>query len=144
MEKQSYKNHIRFYPPHHFVFYPVIAVLLGVAVYFVVASSDKLLWAFICLLFVAIIYVSYMMRQHYALTLQNRIIRLEMRYRYFALTGKRFEDLETGLRDSQVFALRFCPDEELESMTQRAFSEKLSATKIKEAIANWKGDYNRV
>ena len=35
-----------------------------------------------------------MLRQHYALTLQNRIIRLELRYRYFTLTGKRFEEID--------------------------------------------------
>nr|WP_255416485.1 MULTISPECIES: DUF6526 family protein [unclassified Flavobacterium] len=33
-----------------------------------------------------------MLRQHYALILQNRIVYLELRYRYFSLTGKTLED----------------------------------------------------
>ena len=85
-----------------------------------------------------------MLRQHYALTLQNRIVRLELRYRYFALTNERLELLENNLTDDQFFALRFAPDEELPALVKRATAENLSGTAIKKSIQNWKGDYNRV
>lgn len=144
METQSYKNYIRFYTPHHFVFYPMMAVLLGFSIYFALTSAEKLVWTFISLLFIAVIWLSYMVRQHYALTLQNRIVRLEMRYRYLALTGKPFEPIEEKLRDSQLFALRFCPDEEFQALLQRTLAENLSGDQIKKAIVNWKGDHHRV
>lgn len=142
--KQSYDNYIRYYMPHHFVFYPVATVLFGMAVYFSFARPETALWLFIAAIIGLVTWVSYMMRQHYALTLQNRIVRLELRYRYFSLTGNRLEEFEDEMRDSQLFALRFAPDEEFVTLVQRARDEKIGGEKIKKSIVNWKGDYSRV
>jgi len=144
MEKQSYKNHVRYYPPHHFVYYPLLIIVLSCSIYFGFTSEDHLLWTFISILFIFLFCTAFMLRQHYALTLQNRIVRLELRYRYFTLTGKRFEEIESKLTDSQLFALRFCPDDEFPQLTQRALTENLNGTSIKKAIKNWRGDYERV
>ena len=144
MEKQNYKNYIRFYTPHHFVFYPVAVVLLGTSIYFSFTQAEKLIWIFISIAFIFFIALSLMLRQHYALTLQNRIVRLEVRYRFFTLTGKRLEETYPALRDSQIFALRFAPDEEFVALAERVFAENLSGEKTKKAIVNWKGDYERV
>ena len=144
METQSYKNHIRYYPPHHFVYYPVIMTFLAFSVYFSFTTEDSLIWAFISGIFVVLFCLAFMLRQHYALTLQNRIVRLELQYRYFSLTGKRLEDFEQQLNDNQLFALRFAPDNEFPALTLRAMNENLSGTAIKKAIQHWKGDYERV
>ncbi len=85
-----------------------------------------------------------MLRQHYALTLQDRLVFLEIRYRYFVITGNRFENFEEKLNKSQIFALRFASDEELFSLTNRAVSENLSASAIKKSIQNWRPDNQRV
>ena len=144
MEAQSYKNHIRYYAPHHFIYYPIIITLLAFSVYFSFTTDDQLLWLFISGIFVVLFCLAFMLRQHYALTLQNRIVRLELRYRYFVITGKRLEDLEHRLSDDQLFALRFAPDEELPKLTERALNEKLSGKEIKKAIVHWRGDFERV
>ena len=144
MKTQSYKNHIRFYPPHHFVYYPIVLAFLSFSIYFAFTTEDKLLWSFISAIFVVLFCLAFMLRQHYALTLQNRIVRLELRYRYLATTGQRFEEIERKLEDAQLFALRFAPDEELDALTNRALNENLSGDEIKKAIKNWKGDYERV
>ncbi|WP_426065163.1 DUF6526 family protein [Flavobacterium sp. DSP2-3-1] len=144
MGTQSYKNHIRYYPPHHFVYYPVIMAFLAFSIYFGFTNEDSLIWGFISVVFVVLLCLAFMLRQHYALTLQNRIVRLELRYRYFFITGKRLEDFEHQLNDDQLFALRFAPDNELPELTQRALKENLSGKAIKKAIVNWKGDYDRV
>lgn len=145
METQNYKNHIRFYPPHHFVFYPLMLILLGSSIYFIIADESlRTIWIFISILIIAIILVSFMLRQHYTLTLQDRIIKLEIRYRYFTLTGERLELLEDKLSDSQLFALRFAPDEELPNLVNKAISENLSGTQIKKSIQNWRADNQRV
>ena len=145
MEIQNYKNHIRFYPPHHFVFYPIMLILLGISIYFCVSDESlRTVWIFISILNLVITLLAFMLRQHYALTLQNRIVRLELRYRYFTLTNERLELLENNLSDSQFFALRFAPDEELPNLIKRAISENLSGIEIKKSIKNWKGDYERV
>ncbi len=85
-----------------------------------------------------------MLRQHYALTLQNKIVRTELRYRYFVITGTRLEVFEKDLSEGQLFALRFASDEELPSMVQRAIAENLSPNAIKKAIVNWYPDHHRV
>lgn len=144
MKKQSFKNHIRYYTPHHFVYYPIILTLLAFSVSFIFTTGDKLIWTFISAIFVVLFCLAFMMRQHYALTLQNRIVRLELRYRYFALTWKRFEDIEQQLNDDQLFALRFAPDEELKGLIEKTLLKNLSGTEIKKAIINWNGDYQRV
>ena len=108
--KQSYENYIRYYAPHHFVFYPLASLLFGMAVYFGFTKPENVLWFFIAAIIGLIIWVSYMMRQHYALTLQNRIVRLELRYRYFSLTGKRLEEFEHELRGGGGAAVsKACP-----------------------------------
>ena len=144
METQSYKNHIRYYPPHHFIYYPIIMALLSFSIYFSFTTKDQLIWIFISGIFLVLFFLAFMLRQHYALTLQNRIVRLELRYRYFSFTGKRLEDVEHQLNDDQLFALRFAPDNELEALIERILNESLTGKDIKKAIINWKGDYNRV
>ncbi|OYU81686.1 MAG: hypothetical protein CFE23_04245 [Flavobacterium sp. BFFFF1] len=144
MAEQSYKNHLRFYPPHHFVFYPVLTGLLGFSLYYLFTSTDKISWVFITILIVLMGWLSFMMRQHYALTLQDRIIRLELRYRYFTVTGKRLDDVEEKFTDSQLFALRFCMDSDLPAIVEKAIAENLSAKQIKAQIKNWNADNCRV
>ena len=144
METQSYKNHIRYYPPHHFVYYPIIMAFLAFSIYFSFTTEDSLIWGFISVVFIVLFCLAFMLRQHYALTLQNRSVRLELRYRYFSITGKRLEDFEHQLNDDQLFALRFAPDNEFPALTQRALKESLSGKEIKKAIQHWKGDYERV
>ena len=144
MEKQTYKNHIRFYPPHHFIFYPVVTALLVFSIYKTFNSNDLMIWIFISLILVLFIFLGFILRQHYALTLQNRIVKLEFSYRYFAITGQRLETMHKQLSDQQIFALRFAPDEALLSLVEKTLSENLSGKTIKKSIVNWKGDYQRV
>ncbi|OIQ22116.1 MAG: hypothetical protein BM557_01705 [Flavobacterium sp. MedPE-SWcel] len=144
-QQQNYKNHIRFYPPHHFVFYPFMLALLAGTIFYASKSEEyKLIWVFMAMFAVAIIWLAFMLRQHYALTLQNRIIVQEVHYRYFVVTGKRLELLEDKLSESQIFALRFAPDNELELLVNKIVQENLSPNVIKKTIKNWRADNNRV
>ena len=91
----DYKNHIRWYPPHHFIFYPLILLFIAGSVFGYMHKIDiPALWIGIIILLVLIGALSFMMRQHYALVCQNRIVRLELRLRYFILSGKRLEEVE--------------------------------------------------
>lgn len=146
MKAQNYKNHVRYYTPHHFIFYPVAAVLVFTAGYKAIkAEGDfQAVWLFITAILALIIWLSFMLRQHYSLTLQNRLVRLEMRHKYSMLTGKDFEPLEAKLSFGQIAALRFAPDEELVPLVMRAVKENLSSTAIKASIINWKADEMRV
>jgi hypothetical protein len=144
MKIQTYYNHIRFYTPHHFIYYPVLILFLIASIYLSITTEDHLIWSFISAAFVFLFVLAYMLRQHYALTLQNRIVRLEMRYRYFTLTGKRLEEFEHKLTDDQIFALRFAPDDEFLPLLEDALKNNLTGDAIKKAIVHWRADYNRV
>lgn len=144
MANQYYHNHARFYAPHHFIFYPISAGLISVSAYLGYRSEDPLPWIFIVIIIAMLTWLSYMVRQHYALILQDRVIRLELNCRYYAMTGKRFETVQPQLRDSQLFALRFASDAEFLPLLDRALDENLSGKKIKLAIKDWKADNHRV
>ncbi|WP_125723121.1 DUF6526 family protein [Flavobacterium ustbae] len=144
MKIQTYYNHIRFYTPHHFIYYPVLILFLIASIYLGITTKDYLIWGFISIIFMFLFALAFMLRQHYALTLQNRIVRLEMRYRYFTLTGKRFEEFEYKLTDDQIFALRFAPDSELAPLVEDVLKNNLTGDAIKKAIVHWKADYHRV
>ena len=145
MEKQNYKNHVRYYPPHHFVFYPVLLTLLGFSIYYISRYEEQsLIWTFMTLTLFMIGYVAFMLRQHYALNNQNRIIRLELRFRYYVLTGQRLETYEDVLSEGQLFALRFASDEELPVLVERVLKENTTPDEIKRSIVNWLPDRMRV
>lgn len=145
MKQQTYKNHVQWYPPHHFVLYPVLMVAIGISIYFASKGDPfSLLWTAITFLFVIIALLSLMMRQHYALGNQDRIVRLELRLRYYILSQQRFEQLESKLSFSQLAALRFASDEEFLQLADRAVKENLSGDAIKRSIKNWLPDEMRL
>ncbi len=145
MEKQNYKNHVRYYIPHHFILYPVLlACTIASTVCIFKFPEDRLVWIAITMIFIMISLFSFMVRQHYALVNQNRIVRLEMRLRYYQLTQKRLEDIESKLSFKQIAALRFASDEELPALVEKTLDENLSPGKIKRSIVKWVPDEMRV
>lgn len=145
MKVQNYLNHKRYYLPHHFIFYPVALIIISSCFYFAVNdSSNQSIWLMLALSFLFTTLLSLMLRQHYALTNQNRIVRLELRLRYFMLTQKPFDEIENKLTLSQLFALRFAPNNELIGLIQLALEKNLSSDEIKKSIKNWLPDTMRV
>jgi len=145
MSQQHYKNHAKYYPAHHFIFYPLILVAIGISTYYYFKYPHMhAVWAGLAGAFIFITWLSFMVRQHYALGNQDRIVRLEMRLRYYILTQQRFEPLEEKLSFGQIAALRFAPDEELPALLQRTLDENLTPQTIKQSIKNWQADDMRV
>ena len=145
MKTQNYKNHVKYYPAHHFLLLPLLAAAIVISAYHLFHLPEQwLFFSWITIVLVFIFWVAVMLRQHYALGNQNRIVRLEMRLRYYQLTGKRLELLEQQLSFGQIAALRFAGDEELLPLMDRAVKEKLSPDDIKQAIQNWQADDMRI
>ncbi|WP_158857011.1 DUF6526 family protein [Lunatibacter salilacus] len=144
---QTYSNHIRYYPLHHFVITPLSLVFLSWSIYNLAeAYVDRSDLSFYIYLLVGaiILFLIPVIARIYALKNQNRIIRLEMRLRYFQLTGKSFSEMEKKLSLSQLIALRFAGDGELVPLMEKAIDQNLKALSIKKAITDWQGDYLRV
>ena len=145
MKKQDYSNHIRFYAPHHIIYLPLLIILLGTGLWMSFTSTDQqIIWILFSAVIFLLTYLAVMVRQHYALTLQDRMLRLEFKQRYFELFGKRSDDVENQLSFEQIAALRFAHDGEFRELLEMALADNTSPKEIKKAIKNWKPDYRRV
>ena len=149
MADKPTKNKPMFYLWHHFVLLPAALVLAGYGIrrYLDVAGNDSdiaRLWFTVAALAVVGFGVLLMLRQHYALTLQDRLLRLEVRQRYFEVTGQSLRPLESQLELGQILALRFAGDAELADLTQAAIREKLSSKDIQARIQDFHFDDMRV
>lgn len=143
--EQSNKHYLKFYTPHHFIFLPLMMGSIVVGIYKFFKDNDhQLLWGLFSFLSFAILYLAVMLRQHYALGNQNRIVRLEFYLRYFELTGKKYDDTKNSLSFSQIASLRFAYDDQFLLLTERSMKENLSADEIKKLIITWKPDHMRV
>ena len=85
-----------------------------------------------------------MLRQHYALGNQNRIVRLEFRLRYYEIFGKSADEAEKKLSFSQIAALRFADANEFIHLINLALNNGLSADEIKRSIKDWQPYNDRV
>lgn len=149
MSAQPTRNTPMLYPWHHFVLVPaaLVLALYSIRRYAAVAGDDSeisRLWFTVMLLAVVGLGALVMMRQHYALTLQDRLIRVEMRQRYFEITGQSLRPLEAQLELKQLLALRLAGDDELPGLVQLAIREKLSSKDIQARITSFQFDHMRV
>ena len=145
MSVQNYKNHLKFYAPHHFIFLPIMCTLVSIGMYkYFTEDTQKLIWGLFTVLAACILYLTVMLRQHYALSNQNRIVRLEFYLRYFQISGEKYNDELNKLNFSQIATLRFAPDNEFLALTQKAIKEGTAPDQIKKLIINWKPDNMRV
>ena len=143
------KNTPMFYPWHHFVLMPLALLMAGYTVlrYTKVAGGDDQearLWFSVAALAVIGLGVLVLLRQHYALQLQDRICRLEVRQRYFEVSGQRFAALEAQLSLAQILSLRLAGDAELPALAQAAAKEKLGPKDIQARITDFQLDTMRV
>jgi len=143
------KNPTRYYPLHHYILLPLTLLMVGYTIrrYVGVAGDDSefsRLWfslaAIALLFFVTLV----MLRQHYALTLQDRLARLEVRQRYFEVSGQRFAALENKLTLKQILTLRLAGDQELAALAQATAAENLDPKAILARINDFQLDAMRV
>lgn len=145
MAEQNYQNHRKFYAPHHFIYLPLLLGLEGYAIYQIFNDKEHALeWKMFATVIFLLLYLAIMLRQHYALGNQNRIVRLEFKQRYFELFGKRSDPVEAQLDFGQISALRFAYDEEFKELLEKALKEKLKGDDIKKQIKKWRPDHHRV
>jgi hypothetical protein len=141
-ESQNYRNHVRWYPLQHFIIAPLVFFNL---IWQSVRLYQEPNWdrAEFVLLAVLLILISLAARLQ-ALTVQNRVVRLEESLRYKEILSPDLAIQAEQLPLNTKFALRFASDEELPKLVQRAINgEFKDAKEIKLAVKNWRGDYLR-
>ncbi len=141
---QNFKNHSRLHTNYHFItggllLFTFIGALVNL--YHSWQDDNRFYSAFllvsVCLILVGIWWYA----RFFALRAQDRAIRAEESFRYFALTGKL---LPATLNLKQIIALRFAPDEEFILLCTQAARENMGSKEIKKSIKNWRSDYHRV
>ncbi len=138
---QTLANHARYVPMYHFVLGGLLALNFLHATRQAWAHfSDDTLYALI--VSISLMLLFWYTRQ-FAVSVQDRVIRLELRLRLRELAPDlmpRFDQL----RPPQVTALRFASDAELPDLTRQTLDGKLATSpEIKKQIKDWQGDHWR-
>ena len=139
---QSFANHTKIVPPFHFVVLGIFTINLGWSIYRIAHafSAESVISLLLAIAFI----LAALYGRLFALTVQDRVIRLEMRLRMMQLLPA---DLRTRIPEftvNQLVALRFASDGELPALARKVLDEKLTDRKtIKQMIQNWEPDFLR-
>jgi hypothetical protein len=139
---QNYKNHARFFPLYHFVVSPIFLINAIVEIKRLLATptgaqawSAALAVGMVCFVLAA---------RTMALTVQNRVIRLEMRLRLREVLPADLQGKINDLRPGQLIGLRFASDAELPGLVRKVLAGELTSGRdIKQAVTDWQPDFLR-
>jgi hypothetical protein len=139
---QSLKNHARVVPLYHYFALPVAAASAVTLSYRAVTAPS---WdTIIAGLMGWVLVVTFILLRVFALTVQDRVIRLEMRLRLRELLPPDLQPRIPELTKAQLVALRFAGDRELPALTRRVLDEGLQDRRaIKALIQDWQPDHLR-
>ena len=139
---QNFENHTKLVPGFHFFVLPVLAINL--------VWSIERAWRFfsagtvISALLAAALVMLALLGRLFSLTVQDRVIRLEMQLR---LQNVLPPDLRVRIAEfnvGQLVSLRFASDAELPELARKVLDEHLTDRKaIKKLIRNWQPDLLR-
>lgn len=141
---QNFNNHSHYNPAYHYVLLPLASFAFSYALANFFLDSEALKANIFNAVIAFCVLLGTIISRSFALKNQDRIIRMEMRQRYFELTGTSFSDKEKQLRMRQIIALRFAGDTELLTLMEKAIAEKLESKEIKSLITDWQMDRRRV
>lgn len=141
-ETQNFENHAKFVPAYHIGALGIFVINFFWRVYQVIHAPSaetgiSLLLAigFLLLFFFARIF---------ALTVQDRVIRLEMRLRMQQLLPADLRSRTGEFSVGQLVSLRFASDEELPELCRKVLEGKIEDRKtIKKMVKNWQPDFLR-
>jgi hypothetical protein len=139
---QSFENHVRVVPAYHMFVFGVFLVNLGwrlvqlkYGITFASVMNVLMGAAFVLVFFYA---------RTFVLTVQDRVIRLEMRLRLERMLPPELRSRVSEFTVPQLVSLRFAGDDELPVLARQVLDEKLSDRKtIKRRIKNWQADFLR-
>ena len=139
---QSFTNHAKYVPLFHFVASPI---LLANVVWSLIRAARAPGWAtLLAALVAAAVAITRFLARTFALKVQDRVIRLEMRLRLRELLPPDLVSRIPEFSAGQLVALRFAGDRELPVLARRVLDERLHDKKaIKQMIVDWQPDHLR-
>lgn len=143
MAEQNFVNHVRWVPGFHYFVVPVMALNFGWSIYRWKLAGFSL-DGFISVLTAAALILLMFYARIFALTVQNRVIRLEERLRLERLLPGDLKPRIGEFSSGQLVAMRFAGDTELPALARKVLTEKIQEGKaIKQMVQNWRADYLR-
>jgi len=142
MATQNFANHAKFVPGFH-------VGVLGIFGINLVASIVRLVRYFnldnaISVLTAVGLVLAALFGRLFALTVQDRVIRLEMRLRMERLLPPELRGRIGEFSVSQLVALRFAGDGELAELARKVLEDKIEDRKaIKQMVRDWQADWLR-
>jgi Family of unknown function (DUF6526) len=140
--EQNYKNHVKLVPMFHYFVVPILLVNFAWSVRTAEhdLSADTVIASVTAL---ALLLLAFLLRRM-ALTVQTRVIRLEMRLRMQEILPADLKARILEFQPGQLVALRFASDAELPELARKVLNEKLTDQKaIKMMVRDWQGDFLR-
>ncbi|MGC2333141.1 MAG: DUF6526 family protein [Candidatus Acidiferrales bacterium] len=139
---QNFENHAKTVPAFHFVVLPIF--LLNIIWSIVRVVRQPSFGTTVSLLVAIALLLLALTARMFALTVQDRVIRLEMRLRLQQLLSQDLRPRIPEFTLDQLVSLRFASDAELPELAPKVLDEKLSDRKaIKKLIRNWHPDFLR-
>ena len=142
MAEQSFQKHARWLPAFHFFAAPVLLVnVINEIRHAWMDPSQHYLWQVVV---AAALLATVFLSRTQALTVQDRLIRLEMRLRLRGLLPPDLQPNIEALTHRQLVALRFASDAEMAELVRDVVAGKLATSKdIKGRIKSWQADWLR-
>ncbi len=141
-ETQNFSNHTKFVPLFHFFVLPVLIINI---INHLAALRFGLSYGsiFAVILAFALLMLAFTARVA-ALTVQDRVIRLEMQLRFARLLPPDLLARSNDFTVGQLVGLRFASDEELPGLCRQVLDDRLTDRKeIKRRVKNWRADLLR-
>ena len=140
--EQNYKSHTRLLPPFHFFVIPVLLInFLNEIRHVYQEPTRHTAWVLVVAL--ALLTLGFLSRIQ-ALTVQDRVIRLEERLRMRQVLPPDLHQHIDTMTHRQLVALRFASDAELADLVREIVGGKLSTSKeIKLRVKAWRPDWLR-
>jgi hypothetical protein len=140
---QDYKSHRRYDPLWHFSGIMIVAFgFIGSVVHAVRHPEFYWNWFFAVYAFGILLVVG--RARNHTLSVQNRVIRLEMRLKLKELLPPPLAARIGELTVSQLIGLRFASDAELPALVERCLNGQLAnGEAVKKEVKNWQADWLR-
>lgn len=139
---QTYENHAQIIPIYHYVAFPILAANFVWSVWALLQAPGA--GTVIAALTAFAIIIMYFYARVFALRVQDRVIRLEMRLRLKELLPAEWHSRIAEFTPGQLVALRFAGDAELPGLAQTVLRDGITDKKaIKRMIKNWNPDHLR-
>ena len=136
---QSFKKHARIVPAYHLVAGPIFFANFFWSAYRAITlpSGPTIFGLLMAIAFIILFFYS----RIFALTVQDRIIRLEMRLRMRELLPSDLLSRINEFTPGQLVALRFASDRELPALARQVLEQRMNNRKaIKQLVKEWQAD----